>query len=241
MHVSFLMSSTGDQQRSIPIEDDLVTIGLIRESVQEQDLGLFATKWFDYRLMTPLQATRLYMEMFGQVYKTIYAREIDAGRAPYVQGMNLDKVLDGLSKGAPSAKTKMTAAWRGRQVADALGMPYALYIELAFTYRMRRWKRPYLPSLQHLYHEYDVEKIQARWDELQEAQLFLAENPAYLLDNYQALNHQNDYHEWLLKQAFLRNNPPFYLAEFVRAGHLPFEKIEGRYGHLLDQVRSYIQ
>lgn len=41
------------------------------------DKKLFSTKWFDYRQMTPLQATTKYMSDYEKIYRRIYAENIN--------------------------------------------------------------------------------------------------------------------------------------------------------------------
>ncbi|WP_326894423.1 hypothetical protein U8P73_36690 (plasmid) [Rhizobium beringeri] len=132
----------------------------------------WSRKWFDYRHMTLLQATHKYMEVYGDIYRRIFAREFDRERAEHIRPLNFDTILGALrpdgqvdTKKVTKAKKQLVGCWRGRQVADMLGCPYEVYIDLAFTYRMRRWKQNNMPQPLHLYHEYDVEKIADRWEE----------------------------------------------------------------------------
>lgn len=239
--VALMPMQSIDEIRINPIDDDEVCLKFIRKEFQEFDLGLYATKWFDYRHMTPLQATRLYIEKFSEAYKTAFRREIDHERGQFVRGLDLDQMLTGLGQGATKHKANFIGCWRGRQVADALGMPYEIYLDLAISYRLRRWNRTTLPRPCHLYHEYDVEKIQLRWEEMQAAQIYTSSHPAYLVQNYQNIPHQNDYHEWLFKQAAMRSNAPFYLAAFVENDQLFMNKIEARFGaDAIEQVESYL-
>ncbi|SCW95719.1 hypothetical protein [Ancylobacter rudongensis] len=232
----------GEMDRSLPIDDDYVTYTLNLGKFQDFDLGLFATKWFDYRHLTPLQATRLYTAALEPVYQRIYAREFDREKAKYIKVADLDKLLEGLRRGDSHAKATFTACWRGRQVADALGMPYEIYLDLIVSARLRRWQRTQMPRPQHLYHEYDVEKVQLRWEEMQASDLYLAEHPAYMVQNYQGALHQNDYHEWLIKQARLRQNTAYYIARFIDEDRLPLDKVSSRLEpHLFEQVTSYLQ
>lgn len=214
--------------RNVPLEDDWLTFVHTSKDSLEFELGLFATKWFDYRHLTGVEATKLYIEAYGKVYKDIYAREIDYERAKHVKPFDVERILAGLANGDPKARRIWKGCWRGRQVADFLGMPYDVYIDMAFTFRMRRWNQRHMPQPQHLFHEFDVEKIQAKWEELQQSTLYTSEHPAYAVENYLGAAHQNDYHEWLIKQAMHRSNPPYFLHRFIRAGQLTVEKVKAR-------------
>ena len=221
-------SSDALPQREVPLEDDWLTYVYSDVKTLEFELGLYATKWFAYRQMTGVEATKAYIEAYGKVYKDIYAREIDYARAEHVKPYAIDRVMAGLLQDDPKTKRVWKGCWRGRQVADFLGMPYEIYLDMAFTYRMRRWQRSYMPQPQHLFHEYDVEKIQARWEELQQTSLFTCDLPAYSGQNYQGIGYQNDYHEWLLKQAMHRADPAEFLHRFISNDQLPLDKVRSR-------------
>lgn len=199
------------------------------KDVVDRELDLFSTKWFDYRHMTPLQATGAYIEAYVKVYRDIYAREFDRARAEYITPINFERLLGGLKRGGtPKDKRQFVGCWKGRQIADMLTMPYEVYIEMAFTFRMRRWKQNTMPQPTHLYHEYDVEKIVDRWVELKAARIYTAEHSAYLVQNYQGIKHQDDYHEWLFAQADARLATAEHLAEFIKTDQLPIEKVIAR-------------
>lgn len=221
-------SDTDEKTRVLPLEDDIFAFRLIDKKILDFELELFATKWFDYRQLTGVQATKVYIEAYAEAYKEVYARELDYERAPFVKPVDYEKLMGRLAEGEAKAKKSYKGFWRGRQVADALGMPYRIYIDLAFTARMRRWKQRFLPQPWHLYHEYDVEKIQLKWIEQQETILFTSEDPAYLVQNYRGAAHQNDYHEWLITQAMARSNPASYLARFIDEHQLQLEKVQHR-------------
>ncbi|WLR91025.1 hypothetical protein [Shinella zoogloeoides] len=228
------MTMGGDLEiRHSPLEDDIVAHRFIQNQKTLQfETDLFASKWFDYRHLTPLAATRLYIQAYDGVYRRHYAVNMDHNAAKYVRTISIDEIFGGLDAPESSthkkAKSHFTACWHGRQMADMLGMPYEVYLDLAFEYRLRYWNRPYLPQPQHLYSDMVVDRVQQRWPELQAARLYTSDHPAYLIENYQNLPQQNDYHEWLFKQAGLRANPGEMLGRFVNEDLLPVEKIKGR-------------
>lgn len=248
-HLITAFSTDLEADRVETLENDYIVSNFISKEFQEFDRAGWSSKWFDYRHMTTLQATHAYIEAYGGIYRRIYAREFDRERAEHIRPINFDLVLAALRPNAQAdekkvkkAKMQLVGCWRGRQVADAIGCPYDVYIDLAFTYRMRRWKQNQMPQPQHLYHEYDVEKIVARWEELQASRLYLAEHSAYLVENYQDLPQQNAYHEWLFKQAELRSNPHEFVARFIEEHRLPIDKARSRYdGHAWSMIERYLQ
>lgn len=229
--------------RELPVDSDYYS-NFVHEDLQARESELFMTKWFDYRFMTPLQATALYIEEFGRAYKRLYAVEFDRERAEHVQVPTIEGVICTMKQGKrkwiekqdekkiesskKAAKIDFNGFWNGRQVADCIGMPYGHYVGMALQFRMRRWKRGYMPRPSHLYHQFDVEKIVERWTAMQESETFLAEHPAYLVQNFQGVRPQNDYHEWLFKSAQARSDTLAVLARFVDEDRLPIEKVRAR-------------
>lgn len=234
-HLITAYSTELEAERCPTFENDFIISNFISTKFQGFDREGWNSKWFDYRHMTLLQATCAYMEAYGDVYRRIYAREFDRDRAEHVKPMNIDLILGALRPGGQQDPKKITKAkkqligcWRGRQIADMIGCPYDVYLDLAFTYRMRRWQQNNMPQPTHLYDGRDVEKIVDRWEELQASRLYLAEHSAYLVENYQDLPQQNAYHEWLFKQAKLRTNPAEFIARFIEDHLLPVDKVTAR-------------
>lgn len=217
-------------ERELSVDEDHLVYTHIPQKLRDMDLGFYQTKWFDYRRMTPLEATIEYIRRYAEVYRVIYARNLDHVAAQHVKTISPVTLLLEVEKNDSKAKSRLSAFWRGRQVADAIGMPYATYIELAFTARLRAWKRPYLPQPQHLYAEMDVERVQERWQEMQLAILNMPTDPAYLVQNYQNMPYQNDFHEWCFIQANTRRDPAYILAKVIREDHLPVDKVQARIG-----------
>lgn len=231
-----------DAERTDTLESDYYS-QFIDKKTLEHEQELFTRKWFDYRHMTVLQATGVYIEAYNKVYRRIYAREYDRERAEHIKPINFEGILGDLKRnGLPKAKRRFVGCWRGRQIADWLCMPYEIYLDLAFTYRMRWWQQNTMPQPTQLYGEAIVEKIVERWEELKLSNIYTAEHPAYLNQNYQDIAHQNDYHEWLFTQANSRQNVPEFLAQFVKDDHLPLEKVRSRVSQeVYEKVEYYLQ
>lgn len=227
-----------DGERHLDFSEDFFTQKFVPKKLQDFDAGLYQTKWFDYRRMTPLESTIEYIKHYGNAYKDTYARELDYDRAQFVQPMTYTKLLTGLNsdhgateegaKELRGLKIKLSSFWKGRQIADAIGIPYNLYLDYAFEFRMRRWQRAYLPQPMHLYHEYCVEKIQERWEQFKESRTLMPEDPAYMVQNYIGIQYQNDFHEWLFEQAKKRGDEAWFLADMITREFLPIDKVIDR-------------
>lgn len=216
------------KERGDIVESDYFAQAFIAQKFQAFDKELYATKWFDYRFMTSWRATQEYMNTYADVYRLIYSREIDRERSQYIRPFDAESVREGLERDRKKFKPILTGCWRGRQFADALGMPYREYITCMMTFRLRAWNQSHMPRPTQLYHEIDLEKTQSRWEELKSTRLWLSDNPAYLVQNYRDLPVQNDYHEWLFEQASLRQNHIECLARVVGMDQLPLAKVKSR-------------
>lgn len=244
--MTFLISFSTSLEsiRELPVESDWHALNYIRAKYYTWDKELYSTKWFDYRQMTPLQATAAYANAYETVYRGFFAETLNFEKAKYIKFLPIAKISERMelpdiknpknakerqnNKQRLKARETFSAFWRGRQIADALGMPYETYIDAVITKRLRNWRNRYLPRPIHLYRDIEVEYAQERWEELQASRLFLANHPVYLNQNYQNLPQQNDYHEWLFKQAELRSEPSRFLARFVSEGRLLEEKVRNR-------------
>ena len=138
------------------------------------------------------------------------------------------KVIAGLESSNDKIRKMFPSYWRGRQMADAIGMPYRTFLNIAFEKRLSYWSRPFMPNARHLYSEMIAVTAQERWEELQRARLFTSDLPAYLTQNYQNSDMQNDYHEWLFLQAQHRGNRAEFFIEQIEKDGLPLDKVLAR-------------
>lgn len=151
---------------------------------------LFDTKWFDYRFMDPTLATYLYAHLYRGVFQTIYGRYIDRKAAPYVKGLKAEDMFD-------SKAGQLKGLWRGRQIADMLGIPYAIYIELALDKAFRFQRIGHLPQPCHLYSDDMVNHVHEKWEERCRGRMMIAEHPGYRLDRFAGLPAQIAHQNWL--------------------------------------------
>lgn len=232
-----------DAPRSLSTEVEAFIFQHIPKGVLGVDLQLFTAKWFDYRHMTAFDATSHYIETYGTVYRRFYRREVDRERAEHLKVDTMPILIGRINADddkSTELKRRLTSYWRGRQVADALGMPYEVYIEEAFTARLRYWNQRYLPKPGHLYDDRVIDLVQKRWEEIQDAVMMMSDHPAYRAQNYVGAAQQNDYHEWLFTQLGRRNNDPVRFAELINDNALPYEKVQSRLGVQFDEVQMHL-
>ncbi len=220
---------TYDAERTISVEDDILVHSMVKKSILKREKGLFQSKWFDYRFMTPLEATSVYIDDFAEISRWIYAREFDRTRAEHIKFRDSKAVLQTVRNNPDrDRKAEFSGFWVGRQIADMIGMPYPTFIELAMTYRMRAWKQSFLPRSHQLYDQITIEKVVARWQELQESQLWLSKHPAYLTGSYQDLPVQRAYHDFLVAQARSHGDTFYHLLDHIAEDMITLEQVRSR-------------
>ena len=122
---------------------------------------LYMTKWFDYRVLHPVQATYLFADEYTQAARGYHKRNRDVRAAPFIKPYSgkdlftlepepeLRQITRGKNAGkfkrdkSPNvAKSVFKALWRARQSADRLGIPYRFYCEAVMRLANERgWKR----------------------------------------------------------------------------------------------------
>jgi hypothetical protein len=235
----------------------------IKNEWVQVETALYRGKWFDYRFMNPVQATYLYAHEFVKAYRQAYASNIDTGTAQFVKPLDVEKMFvepvmldrqvdepdDKFAKRITQHQKKIAAhkmrtvgIWRGRMVADAMGMPYPVYLEFAFHWSLRYWQQRHLPRPQQLYSDLVVERATISWEERQGAEFFYSDMPQYKNCLYREasamiadsdrlegtiLHAQNQHHEWILTQCENRVNGHELLAQMVFHDQvLPLEKVK---------------
>jgi len=203
------------------------------------ECALYSTKWFDYRFLHPFEATCLYIEQYGRIFREKYAGHLDRKSANFVKVPKVADIID--CHDDPQMKRTITGCWRGRQVADGLGIPYDVFIRLAIDERMRFWRRKYMPQSFQLYSPEVIEGVDQQWEIRRKGRLYYSTHENYRNERYVGTPAQNQHHEWLFEQAYDRKNPPSVIARFVEENLLPIEKVEARLtAEELERVQSYL-
>jgi hypothetical protein len=218
------------------------------------EAALYRGKWFDYRYLNPVQATYLYAHEFVKAYKQAYSVNIDTGTAQFIKPLNVEKMFvlpeqkqdetdKAFRKRLSSHKMRTVGIWRGRMVADAMGIPYPVYLELAFHWSLRYWQQRHLPRPQQLYSDLVVDRATIAWEERQQAEFYYSALPQYKNGAYleatriladadidsSVLHNQNQHHEWIFAQCENRVNGHEILAQMVFHDQvLPLEKVKAR-------------
>ncbi|UXT51656.1 hypothetical protein FY136_20650 [Agrobacterium tumefaciens] len=165
---------------------------------------LMMQRWFDYRFMSPLDATLLFGRNYIAGLRRHVRRHIDVG---------LSERVSGIKNGAPTARAAwFTHLWRARARTDAIFVPYDLLIDFAFDFSSRR--KRFWNMLPHQLHasEKNAEAWWAVFDEKVEDLLPLrmksvAEIPHYRIENDLDLPPQRHFRNLMLSEMKHENRP----------------------------------
>lgn len=184
---------------------------------------LMMRRWFDYRFMSPLEATMSFGQHYIAGLRRYVSRNVDVG---------LSETVSGTKNGVPAARASwFTALWRARARTDAIFVPYDLLVDFSFDFASRRkrfWSM--LPSQLHA----SKRNGEAWWalfnerveDVLPSRMKSVAEIPHYRAENYLGLPPQLHFRELMVSEMQHEHRPLVHqIADrvFVKR-HLPLEQ-----------------
>lgn len=169
-----------------------------------EERKLMETKWFDYRFMSPMDAT----DLFAEIYKVAYQRKWCANFST-TEGSKKMAIRKGDWRSSP---TEFTSFWKARQFADRVGVPYEFFCDQALEFLLRRGgTRPARPN--QLYSEkiviLIVDNVAEKWREhCSDVDFMTSKLPQYHLDNFSSNPAQHAHQDWVVEQIRLRHMKP---------------------------------
>lgn len=120
------------------LDDIIEAMRLVMPDVLERERQIADKKWFGYRFMSPLAATKHFAELYSKWFKAYIRFNRDREEAELRQGLG-HKIFQRPNR-------SLTELWHARQRADEFGFPYELLIEFGFDFaRKGGWKNPPRP------------------------------------------------------------------------------------------------
>lgn len=190
-------------------QPDLIKLAtLLEKSDLLPERALHRTKWFDYRFMSPLQATIHFHEVYQGLFRAKFRKYFDVAEAEFKTGVG--------RKGLIHPGRAFTATWRSRQFADALGVPYGLFIdEVMELFAACSWRR--IPHINQLIAGKNRDRITKvvleKWDQMMDSRLLVSELPQYRMPVFRGLHSQHDHQEWILDQLSRHHGNPRHIAD----------------------------
>ncbi|TXR50085.1 hypothetical protein [Phyllobacterium endophyticum] len=183
--------------------DDIVKMRTVLHPKDwKHESQLMMTRWFDYRFMSPMEATLLFGELYVQGLRRHVKRHVDVEIAETVMG---------IKEGAPASRARwFTSLWRARQRTDQIFVPYDLLIDFSFDFSSRRkrfWTM--LPSQLHA----SAKNKKAWWavflesveDQLPLRMRRVGDMPHYRIENDLSLPPQEDFRELIISETLHEN------------------------------------
>lgn len=165
---------------------------------------LMASKWFDYRLMHPMEATYYFFHKYKEAYRNFYRKAINFEAAQFVKPIKERDFL--LSREAMSF-------WRLRQAVDALGMRYEFFLNYAFDQkRILANGRPLPPRPAQLKTEEILTNAYLAWEDLCKGSLQIACSPIFTAAQYTHAAMQVAYEDFIVAQIKQRRVPQYALS-----------------------------
>jgi hypothetical protein len=195
---------TEDERRSLGIRkvvrDNRLTALKISKKKAAHERDLDQTKWFDYRFMTPMEATEKFANAYQEEFKDRYAKNIDTEEAEGRTGTR--------GRDWKSNSREFNSFWSARQFADELGVPYGHFVHYAMRLLLR-WGWQHIPRPNQLYGD-EVraavgKEVLERWAEWSAARFTFSELPQYLVENFRGSPAQIAHREWVIEQLKQRN------------------------------------
>lgn len=186
---------------------EILTIQHIAPKERAGELDLMQSKWFDYRLMHPMQATYYFVQCYRKAYRDFMHRTMNFEAAPYAKAIKEQDFL--LSR-------ERMAFWRLRRTVDKLGVRYDFFLHHAMSrlHIMIGSGKVYAPRPSHLDKDQELlEQVMLAWDDLCAASLQMAQSPCYRVSNFNTglQFHQRAHERFILEQLKRRKHPHFGL------------------------------
>lgn len=182
------------------VRDSITALRLIMPDVLARERERAHTKWYGYRFTSPLEATKLFANLYRKGFQRYIRTNRDIHDADAAQGLS-SRLL-----GAPSAS--LTEVWNARQRADELGLPYNLLIEFGFHFAGRRTRKR-APRPGQLFDSgeagiawpLELEKwiVDPLHHEIQRLDV-----PQYRKENFRSFPAQKEFHDYILESLVER-------------------------------------
>jgi hypothetical protein len=112
----------------------------IRPDALEAEPAAAATAWAGYQHLSPLERTELFNQSYIDVYREMYTQHIDAEVGPHKKPVKEQYARNGLQT--------LRCLWKVRAIADALGLPYDMFLRAVIGRKVRngKWTHAGLPN-----------------------------------------------------------------------------------------------
>lgn len=190
---------------------DHKTILFVDSKLLAEECSLYASKWWDYKPLHPLEATYEYAEQFKLAVKRSIRKRKCIWMGLNYKGLKEDDFL-------LCSKSVITGLWKGRQMADRHGIPYDFYCSEAIRYSEQR-NYTFIPHPNQMYkvrstYKKDVSMVTHivdAWVTANINRLFYAQSKFYSIDAYQRNRHWVEHQLYLVDLINTRSIPKYLI------------------------------
>lgn len=188
----------------------------------ERDLSM--RKWFDYRFMSPLDATLQFMADYKFAFHAKWRSDFDAATADLKRGT--------AKEGLFADRREFSTFWNARVCADTLGVRYRFFIFTTMEAVLRRGKWRRVPRPGQLWNKPDcLAAVEAKWEEELAGRQAVSALAHYRPENFLGLPHQLDHQRHALEVVKKRSNLRHALGSYIDTDRLvSVEQAEATYG-----------
>jgi hypothetical protein len=173
-----------------------------------EERDLYTTKWFDYRFLSPTEATDdLFKIEYTTAFKFGLRQYQDRNEAEFKSGLlEFPRFHKPSRKDISNLKRENTSLWRARQVADVLGVPYDFLIRETIDALMASGRCQTLPRPNQiagaLTREAIRDRVKQRWTDWAAVNFnsMISRLPQYMDHAYRGLHAQDAHRDWVVKR-----------------------------------------
>lgn len=202
--LSNLHSVFVENERLLPLLDtpdcdkDEIVSKIVGLSRCNQECELFWRKWYDYRLIHPLDATAYFAECYMKAYAQVMlmrGRE-DYKSAPFRTGIKRKAIWE------QSSRT-VTSLWKARQTADRMRVPYDFFC-FSIILDTETRGRLHLATPAQLYQAELLENFKAALSRKLKIELMVSSEPYFTSGGYGQCPILEDYTRFVVAQIKMR-------------------------------------
>jgi hypothetical protein len=184
---------------------------LIPKNRLARERYLASVKWFDYRWLSPFEATELFTETCLRAYTENWCIRWRSNVEASEGGLR----LAGIRFSAEDA----LALWDARQSADEMGIPYNFFMKHLYriSNRRRGQHRPSREEIIPLHWTQPLSRgLRDEWrNHHRYRRVMVSELPQYRVEAFRGLPAQIEHRRWVLDHIEYQRDRDFYIGRFV--------------------------
>lgn len=156
------------------------------------EVNLYKSKWYDYRLLHPVESNIIFFEEYKWCYRHYYGKYVDHQESIVKRGVKEPSLYE-------NKPAVINAAIKARIEADKIGIPYGLYCSFAMRILVENHMWQNIPLISQISMNYLVDEIRAEWEEFLSCDFLYPISDYFLAKNFCDDIVQKDFQDYLYK------------------------------------------